>query len=145
MWLVEFLPTWLWHLTIIAGVIGIVVSFVLKAIPLISQYRSAVQAASVALIVIGTFFTGASYNNDKWEARVKEAEKKVLEAEVKSSQENVKIVTKTVEKIKLMQDVQVVVQKEIVRDTAIIDAECKVPVEFVAIHNKSATAREVKK
>ena len=145
MWLVEFLPIWLWHLTVIAGVIGIVVSFVLKAIPLISQYRSAVQAASVALIVIGTFFTGASYNNDKWEAKVKEAEKKVLEAEAKSSQENVKIVTKTVEKIKLIQDVQVVVQKEIVRDTVLIDAECKVPVEFVTIHNKSATAREVNK
>lgn len=145
MWLVEFLPNWIWHLTFIAGVIGIIVSFVLKAIPLISQYRAAVQAASVALIVIGTFFTGASYNNDKWEARVKEAEKKVLEAEAKSSQENVKIVTKTVEKIKLMQDVQVVVQKEIVRDTVVIDAECKVPVEFVTIHNKSATAREVKK
>lgn len=145
MWLVEFLPDWIWHLTILVGVIGIVVSFVLKAIPLISQYRAAVQAASVALIVIGTFFTGASYNNDKWEAKVKEVEKKVLEAEAKSSEETVKIVTKTVEKIKLVQDVQVVVQKEIVRDTVVIDAECKVPFEFIAIHNKSATAREVKK
>jgi hypothetical protein len=145
MWLVEFLPGWIWHLAIVAGVIGIVVSFVLKTIPFISQYRSAVQAASVASIVIGTFFTGASFNNDKWEARVKEAEQKALQAQVKSGQENVKIVTKTVEKIKVVQDVQVVVQKEIVRDTAIIDAECKVPVEFVTIHNKSATAREVKK
>ena len=145
MWLVEFLPSWLWHLAIIAGVVGIVVSFVLKAIPLISQYRAAVQAASVALIVVGTFFTGASYNNDKWEARVKEAEQKVIEAEAKSSQENVKIVTKTVDKIKLVQDVQVVVQKEIVRDTVVIDAECKIPVEFITIHNKSATAREVNK
>ena len=145
MWLVEFLPGWLWHLAIIAGVVGIVVSFVLKTIPLISQYRAAVQAASVASIVIGTFFTGASFNNDKWEARVKEAEQKALQAQVKSGEENVKIVTKTVEKIKVGQDVQVVVQKESVRDTAIIDAECKVPFEFVAIHNKSATAREVKK
>lgn len=145
MWLAEYLPSWIFHLTILAGVVGIVVSFVLKSIPLISQYRAAVQAASVALIVIGTFLTGASYNNDKWEARVKEAEQKALQAQVKYGEENVKIVTKAVEKIKVVQDVQVVVQKEIVRDTVVIDAECKVPVEFVAIHNKSATAREVKK
>lgn len=145
MWLAELFPSWVFHVTVLAGVIGIIISFVLKAIPFISQYRAALQAASIILIIAGTFFTGVSFNNDKWEARVKQAEERVLQAQVKSGEENVKIVTKTVEKIKVVQDVQVVVQKEIVRDTAIIDAECKVPVEFITLHNKSAASREVKK
>lgn len=143
MWLADLFPSWVFHITVLAGVIGIIISFVLKAVPFISQYRATLQVASIILIIVGTFFTGASFNNDKWEARVKRAEERVLQAQVKSGEENIKIVTKTVEKIKVVQDVQVVVQKEIVRDTAVIDADCKVPVEFVTLHNKSATAREV--
>lgn len=145
MWLVEFLPSWLFHLSILAGVIGLVASFVLSFIPRITHYRLAIQAASVLLIVLGTFFTGASYNNDKWNARVVEAEKRALEAEAQSAKENVKIVTKTVEKIKKVQDFQIVVQNDIVRDATVINADCRIPVEFIAIHNKSATAREATK
>lgn len=144
MWLVKFLPDWFFHLTLLAGFGGLVASFILRFIPFISQYKLVIQVAAVALIVIGAFFEGMSYNEDQWQQKVAEAEKRALEAEAKSSQENVKLVTKTVEKIKLVQDVQVVVQKEIVRDTALINADCRVPVEFIAIHNKSATAREAK-
>lgn len=145
MWLVNFLPSWIFHLTVLAGVVGLVASFALSFIPRIALYRLAIQAASVLMIVLGMFFTGASYNDEKWNARVMEAEKRALEAEAESAKENVKIVTKTVEKIKRVQDVQVVVQKEIVRDTTVLNADCKIPVEFIAIHNKSATAREATK
>lgn len=145
MWLLNFLPDWFFHLVLLAGIGGLIASLILKFIPFVSQYRLVIQVASIAMVIGGTFFEGVTYNEAQWQQKVVEAEKRALEAEAKSAQENVKLVTKTVEKIKLVQDVQVVVQKEIVRDTAIIDAECKVPVEFVAIHNKSATAREAKK
>lgn len=135
MWLLEFLPSWVVYCTLLAGIIGTVIGFTVKDIP----GALACRAASILLTVIGIFLTGSIFNNDKWKARVAEAELRVAAAEVKSAQENVKIVTNTVEKIKYIQDVQVVVQKEIQRDTAVIDAGCKIPPEFIAIHNKSAT------
>lgn len=142
MWLVEFLPNWLMHAILLSGILAVVGSFVLKMIPTIAAYRLPILAGGLFLAAAGLFLEGASFNEDKWKMRVAEAEKRAVEAEAKSAKENVKLVTQTVEKLKLVTEQQVVIEKEIVEKAAVIDSDCRIPLDAVKLHNKAATRPE---
>ena len=73
-----------------------------------------------------------------WEARVKEMQDKVAIAEQKSKEVNTKIQYKYLDKIKVVQEVQIVVQEKIKEVAVRIDSECKVTNEAVDILNMAA-------
>ena len=106
---------------------------------MIYMYRKPIQIFSLLAIVFGTFMSGAIYDNEAWEARVKEMEAKVAKAEQQSKEENEKINDK-VEKVKekIVQK-QVVVKQYIDREIIKYDNTCVIPKEFVEVHNKAAT------
>lgn len=116
-------------------------SFVLRFIPFISQYTLPIRVGALLLIVFGVYMEGGLSNEAAWQEKVAQAEKRALAAEAKAAKENVKIVTKTVEKIKVVKDTQVVIQKEIVEKATAIDSQCVVPPEAIELLNKAATAR----
>lgn len=142
MWLINFLPGWFFHLVLLAGLMGISAGFVLRFIPFVSTYQLPIKAASAVLIVVGLFMEGAMSNEQAWQLKVAEAEKRALVAEAKAAKQNVKIVTKAVEDLKVVTDTQVVVQKEIADNATAIDTQCVVPPAAIAILNQSATARQ---
>ena len=134
MWLLSILPYWAFHTILAAGVVGLVAGQILS--------NSQVKLIAFALVVFGLFMEGAIYNEDAWKLKLAEAEKRVLVAERKSAEENVKIVEKVVEKLKVVRDTQVVIQKEIVDNATVIDSTCKVAPEAIMILNKAATYPE---
>lgn len=144
MWIMNFLPSWIFHLLFIAGVLALVASFVLKAVPLLTQYRIPVQIAAVAAILIATWFEGAISNQNAWIARVKEMEAKVAKAEEQSQQVNTVIKEKIVKQIEVVKtrgdDVIRYVDREIVKyDTKFAAGEqCEIPAEFIKAHNQAA-------
>ena len=97
-------------------------------------------------IAIGTFMSGAIYDNNAWEDRVKEMKAKVAAAEVQSKEENVKIVEKVVTKTQVIktrgQDIVKYVDREIVKyDTKFAPGgECEIPKEFIKAINDAAEA-----
>jgi hypothetical protein len=90
--------------------------------------------------------SGAIYDNNAWEARVKEMQDKVAAAEVQSKEENVKIVTKVVNKTQVIktrgQDIVKYVDREVVKyDTKFAaGGECEIPKEFIKAINDAAEA-----
>ena len=144
MWLMNFLPDWIFHAILLAGVLGLLTSFVLKFIPVISTYKLPIQAAAILLIVVGVWFEGAMSNQAEWEARVAEMQVKVAEAEAKSQEENIKIVTKTVKKLELVRtrgdDIINYVDREVVKDKEVIKfvENCPIPQIIVNTHNAAA-------
>jgi len=141
MWILKFLPDWIFYGIFLVGVIGFTTTYLLKyiPIPMIYMYRKPIQIFSLLAIIFGTFMSGAIYDNEAWEARVKEMEVKVAKAEVESKVANEKIndkVEKTKEKIVQK---QVVVKQYIDREIVKYDNICVIPKEFVEIHNKAAT------
>lgn len=88
MWLLNFLPDWFFHLITLLGIGGIVSSFFLGMVPLISKYKLPLQVISIVLLVGGIYMEGAMSNEEKWQTMVKEMEVKVKEAEVKSIEAN---------------------------------------------------------
>ena len=118
MWILKFLPDWIFHGIFLVGLIGFAATYLFKYIPIpfIFVYRKPIQIASVLAIIFGTFMSGASYNNNAWEERVREMEAKVAKAEVESKEANVKIDEKVQQqKIKIVEK-QVVVKQYIDRE-----------------------------
>lgn len=139
MWMLDFLPNWLFHLLVLIGIGGIIVGQFFIFIPFIRQYLLAIRVSSIIILAIGVFFEGGISNEEKWLARVHEMELKVKEAEVKSANANTQIVTKYVDKVKVIkekQDARVeYVDRYITKES---DAKCDVPNAFVVLHDSAS-------
>ena len=144
MWLLQWLPNWIFYGIFFAGLLGLLATYVMKFIPLVYVYRTPIQAVSVVLIALGTYMSGAISNEEAWQARVKEMEAKVEAAAVESAQENVKIVEKVVKKLEIVriQGAEVIkyVDREVVKyDTKFAPGGiCEIPKEFIKAHNDAA-------
>ena len=149
MWLLHWLPNWIFYAVLIAGVFGLVVSYFvrfLSFIPFVYVYKTPIQLVSILAIAIGTFMSGAIYDNDAWQARVKEMEDKVAVAETQSKEENIKIVEKVVTKTQVIktrgEDIVKYVDREIVKydEKFAKGGVCEIPQEFIKAHNDAAEA-----
>jgi len=141
MWILKFLPDWIFYGIFLVGLIGFAATYLFKYIPVpfIYMYRKPIQIGSVLAIIFGTFMSGAIYDNEAWLDRVKEMEAKVAKAEVESREANSKIESKIeTAKQKIVQK-QVVVKQYIDREVVKYDNSCIIPKEFVEVHNKAAT------
>jgi len=149
MWILQWLPNWIFYAVLITGVFGLAASYLIRFlsfIPFLYVYKTPIQLGSIAAIVIGTFMSGAIYDNDAWEARVKEMEEKVAIAETQSKEENVKIVEKVVTKTQVIktrgQDIVKYIDREVVKyDTKFTPGGvCEIPKEFIKSINNAAEA-----
>ena len=144
MWILSFLPEWAFHLMLGIGILGTVAGFVLGMIPFIKQYVIPVRIISLLILILAVYLEGGLADNKIWEARVKEMEVKVAEAEAKSAKENVKIVEKIVRKTQIVkvrgQDIIKYVEKEIIKyDEKFAPGEqCELPKEFIKAINDAA-------
>jgi uncharacterized coiled-coil protein SlyX len=138
MWILKWMPDWIFHLMLIAGLLGLAASFVLKFVPFVAQYRVPIQWAAGILIVIGIYMEGAISNEAAWQARVKELEIKVARAEAKSQAANADLVSKLGQREKQIAQQQQQLKDRIRDNAQVIDAQCRVPAEAIAIINDAA-------
>jgi flagellar biosynthesis component FlhA len=144
MWIVEWLPSWVFTLISFAGAAGILASIFLGAIPIISKYSLPIKVVSICVLAFGLYMMGGVANQERWEAKVKELEVKLAKAEAESQKENVKIVEKIVTKTEIVKergrDIIRYVDREIVKyDTKFAPGGvCEIPTEFIKAHNDAA-------
>ena len=136
MWILQFLPNWIFYLLLLAGVGAFLVTHFVKVLP----NAQLIKLASVATVIVSVYMIGAISNNDAWLAKIKDLEVKVAAAKAKSAAANTDIVEKTVVKTQVVkqrgQDIVRYVDREVVK----YDTTCVIPKEFVVIHNKAAEA-----
>ena len=146
MWILQWLPDWIFYGIFFAGLLGLLATYVMKFIPFVYVYRTPIQAISVLAIAIGTYMSGAISNEEAWQVRVKEMEAKVAAAEIESQKENVKIVERVVKKTEYItrkgQDIVKYVDREVVKyDTKFAPGGvCEIPKEFIKALNDAAEA-----
>lgn len=147
MWILEWLPNWMFYAIFFAGILGVVATYVLGFIPFLSAYKIPIQVISIIAIVVGTYMAGAISNEESWLAKVKDVEAKVAEVQVQSAKENIKIVEKVVKKIEIVKvqgnEVIKYVDREVVKyDTKFAPGGiCEIPKEFFIAHNDAAKER----
>ena len=143
MFLLHFLPDGFLQLIINivlltgAGLTG-VGFFLVGFIPGLRNYKTLIQIVGVVLLALGIYWKGGYGVEMEWRAKVTELQAKVAAAEAKSKETNTVIQEKIVTKVKHVKDVQVKIQQQIVEREKIINSECTVSPEAIAILNKAA-------
>jgi len=137
MWLLSFLPAYFFHLLTLVGVVGVIAC--LFPIP----YKTIIQVLSVAIVSFSLYMEGAISNQAEWEAKVAQVKLDMAVKEVKSAEVTTEIVTKYIDRIKIVKEKSNVIVKEIpTYITKVDDAKCAVPNGFVLLHD-SASRNEV--
>jgi len=142
MWIVNFLPDFIFHVLLLVSLLALVASFVLDSIPFVSTNAKAIQLASAVVLAIALYFEGAISDNDAWLARVAALERQVAVAEAKSKETNTVIQYQYRDKVRTVKETQVVVQERIVKEAAKMDAECRVSPEAISILNQAAGGKQ---
>ena len=68
MWILDFLPGWIFTLITLAGAGAYLVTEVLSNIPFVALYLRAIRVGSIIALAFGLYMMGASANQEKWEA-----------------------------------------------------------------------------
>ena len=142
MWILNFLPDWLFYAIFFLGLIGLAVTYLLRFIPIPSLYiyKTPIQLVSIALLAIGTFMSGAISNENAWKERVAKLEKEYAESKVESEKINSETTTQYITKREVIEqrgsDQIRYIDREIVKYNEI----CRLPKEVVELHNQAAKA-----
>jgi len=139
MWILSYLPTWIFYAIAVLGILGVISSYVLGMIPLINQYKLPLEVISIVVIAFGVFIIGGVENELSWQAKVKELEAQVAIATAKSNETNTVIQQKVITKIQVVKEQIEVIKKEIEVQKEYINTDCRVNSIAVELYNKAVT------
>ena len=144
MWIISFLPDWVFHAMLIGGILGTVAGFVLGMVPGIKMYVLPIRIISLIVLAFALYLEGGLADYAAWQLKVKEVEAKLAEAELKSAKENTKIVTKVITKTQIVrtrgENIVKYIDREIVKyDTKFAPGgQCEIPKDFIKALNDAA-------
>ena len=139
MWLLNFLPNYIFHILSLIGLIGLIVTL----LPLPILYKSSIQIISIAILTFAIYMEGAISNQAEWKAKVAALQVEIAKKETISANITTEVITKYVDRIKIVKEKGNVIIKEIpTYITKTDDAKCVVPNGFVVLHD-SASRNEV--
>lgn len=143
MWVLDFLPFWVFHLILLVGVVGSFISFFVGSIPLINKYIIPVKVISMFLLVCGLYMEGGVSNQERWEAKVADAKLEMAKKDTASAEATTQVVTKYVTKVQVVKEKGDAIIKEVpIYVTKDADSKCVIPNGFVLLHD-SASRNEV--
>jgi hypothetical protein len=142
MWIINFLPDWVVHLTVLLSILTILITTILTNI-IPTAYNLPLKFTALVLCVFGVYLEGGISNQESWQAKIVEEQIKVAQAEAKSSEVNTVIVTKILTKtIKIKDDTnanQQYITQNVAKD---LDNNCKLTNAAVVLVN-AASQEEV--
>jgi hypothetical protein len=139
MWYLSLLPNAVFHAIVIAGVLAVLGSMFLKMVPIVNKYYIPMRIAGFVLFTFGIYFEGGLANEERWVAKVKEMEAKVVVVEAEGKKETVKIQQKIVVQQKVIREKGEDIVRYIDREIVKYDNSCIIPKEVIDTHNKAAT------
>ena len=135
MFLLNFLPDFVFHLMVIFGLLGLLASQFFSFIPFVSSYTTPIKIISIILLVVGVWFEGAINNNDSWKQKVAQLEIQVANAETLSTETNLKLQENLNVKTKVIYDKKNETIKEI---TKYVHDDCRLSNVAISLHNSSS-------
>ena len=145
-WMFSIIPdavlNWVYWSIIAVGITGMFAGWFGKFIPMYGRYVGILKPVGIALVILGVWLRGGYDTEMAWRDKVAEAEAKVVEAEAKSKETNTVIQTQYRDKIKIVKEVQVVVQERIAQTAEKMDAKCEVVPEAISILNQAAGGKK---
>jgi 5-bromo-4-chloroindolyl phosphate hydrolysis protein len=141
MWLTSYLPEWVFTLGVLAGIVGILISWVLSFIPFVVTYRLVIQVVSVCILAVSLFFSGAEMNESAWTEKNLEADLAATKLELEAERRNIKIETKIVTQIKEIQNTVFVNGEKIIEIEKELNTQCKPTAAAINLLNATAQGK----
>jgi len=142
--IIGIVPFWVWLAVACTGGIGYFFSGIITMIPFLMPYKEPVKIAFIVICLGGTFMCGGDGVTSIWQAQIKEANARIEAAEAKSKEVNLVIQKEYIDRVKTVKEVQVQIQDRIVKDSTVIDAECKLAPEVILDLNAAAMPKSKK-
>lgn len=141
MWMLNLLPTSVLttviNLVLIAGSVGFIGSYFIRN-PIMVLQKIAMQFVSVVFLVLGVYWYGGINIEKEWRVKVNAAEQRANVAEEHAKLATAKIQYVFQDKIKVVKEVQIIIQEKIRDTSVVIDSQCKITKETIDILNQAA-------
>jgi hypothetical protein len=138
MFILNWLPDFVFHLILITGILAVIASLVLKMVPFVDQYRVPLQIIGIILTCVGIWYEGGIAKDNEYRKAILEMKLQVAESDKKAAEATGRVEIVIRDKVKVVHDTKVVIQEKIINMADYIDAKCKITPEAAGIHNQSA-------
>jgi hypothetical protein len=133
------IPTWIWQFIAVAGGLAYFFSGFISAVPFVQSKLTgtAVKYAGFATMLFGVFMLGSAGVTAVWQEKIKQAEAKIAEAQIQSTQANVVIKEKIVKQVKIIKENTDANYQAIEAQRDSINAECRLSDNVWMLYNRS--------
>lgn len=147
MWMLSFIPDGvlqtLIFMIMFIGAAGYILGSFGNLFLGIKPYSSLIKTLSTILMIAGVYFYGGYGVEMEWRQKARELQAEIDRKDAVSAEVTEKIVTKYVDKVKIVKEKGNVIVKEIPKYiTKESDANCVIPNSFIVLHN-SASRNEI--
>ena len=138
MWILSWLPDWIFYVLTLVGITGLVIAFTIgKLIPI--EYQLAVKFVSTGACAFGLFMIGAISNEDIWQLKVKEMETAIAKQELAAAEVTHEVITQYVDRVKIVEGkTHEIIKKVPVYITKESDDKCTINNGFVSLHDHAS-------
>ncbi|MEI6297247.1 MAG: hypothetical protein WCO84_06460 [bacterium] len=141
MWLLNFLPDFVFHLLLIIGVLGIVAGFFLSNIPFINTNGKLIQVVSILITVLAVWYEGGIAKDQEYKKQIAELQLKVAKAETESANANAKLTEELLKHQQAIQQITAANKQRLNNQAADLNKACTVNDNVISILNDAAKAR----
>lgn len=138
MWFLNFLPDWVFHLILLAGILTMLVGYVFRFVPTIRIYQLPIMTVGILLTVAGVWYEGGIAKDQEYRAAMEEYKLKVAKAEKEAAEANGKVEVKVVTKTQTIRDAAKTVTEYIDREVVKYNNICVIPKAAIVAHDAAA-------
>ena len=141
-WMISLIPVnqliTIIHAITIIGIVGLVLTSVVKIIPFVNNYAGIAKPIFLLLLLFGVYNEGRIVSQENNIKAVAEYTEKVEEAKVKSEQVNTVIETKYVDRIKIVKEKADASIQYIEKVVTKYDNKCELPNAVIVLHDSAS-------
>ena len=135
MWLLSFLPDWIFYALLLLSVIGTFAGTFLSNIPFIATYAKPIQYGSIVILLFSVYMVGGIANEEGWQKKVLQQQTEIAQLKQKEAEVSTKVVTKYIDKITVVKEKNNEIAKYINTQA---DGMCQLPNSFSVLHDAAA-------
>lgn len=142
MWILSWLPDFVFHIVFVVGVLAIVAGYFLDNIPFISANAKTIQVAGILLTVLGVWFEGGIARDQYYREKIAELQAKIAKAEVASAEANAALAQQLAKNEILVKENNAAARQRLQQQAQQLNAECKINKNIIGIINDAAKNRK---
>ena len=142
MWILNWLPDFVFHLMLLIGVLAIGASFVLSFIPFVAQYKLPIQVAGIILTVVAVWYEGGIAKDAEYRARIAAMELKISRAETQAAEANTRLTEQILKEQARIKDLTETNKKRLKELADQLNQQCSVNQDVINVLNDAARNRK---